>query len=399
MGCFIREERDTLISQPFPPHVRQATDASLNKRVRELLKGKCPDNPRSGYAWPLRSLLDRTVRVTAGMGLQHTSTCAVYTPFLYDIAIDAVDDRVEEDGYFNRASIGLLCWAEDVENQHLFQVVGLDANSAFHCDRWGLELHGRNPTKGTYVPSDRTPGKRSNGKRRQDFPNTSVGRPPHSSSASSSSSDPRGPIADVNGQSRGEASSSNYVHPPTASVLTPPVSITDPHLILSRRVPRLLKSKRSWRSVSEILNYCMDPTKPEECKSVAAYLRSCARVGYISPHDLDAIEHATCHGLIFWANLAINKPHFATFGIPERQTPVSLMIDQHPGDNYCLSCRWDTRLPPPVPQLGGRAIVRRRLPRCINLSIDRSPRLQATVLFLRQVCLFGPDYPIIDTLW
>jgi len=305
MGSFIREERDTLISQPFPPHVRQATDALLNQRVPELLKGKCPDNPRSGYAWPLRSLLDRTVRVTAGMGLQHTSTCAVYTRSLYDIAINAVNYRVEEDGYFNMASVGLLRWAEDVEIQHLFRVVGLDANSAFHCDRWGLELHGRNPTKGTYVPADRTPGERSNGKRRQDFPNPSVGCSPHFSSASSSSSDPRGPIADVNGQSRGEVSSSNYVHPPPASVSTPPVSITNPHLILSRRVPRLLKSKRSWRSVSEILNYCMDPIKPDECKSLAAYLRSCARVGYISPHDLDAIEHATCHGLIYWANLII----------------------------------------------------------------------------------------------
>jgi len=312
------------------------------------------------------------VRVTAGMGLQDRSTCAVFSRLLYDIAINAVNYRVEEDGHFNMASVGLLRWAEDVENQHLFRVVGLDANSAFHCDRWGLESPGRNPTKGTYVPVDRAPGERSNGKRRQDFPNPSVGRSPHFSSASSSSSDPREPIADGKGQSRGEASSSNYVHPPPASVAAPPVSTTIPHLILSRRVPRLLESKRSWWSVSDILNYSMDPTNPEECKSLTAYLHSCARVGYISPKDADAIEHATCSGLIDWANLAINKPRFATLGIPARQDPVSLMIDQHPGDNYFLSCHWDTPLSPPVPQLVGRALVRRRLPRFIDLATDRS---------------------------
>jgi len=99
----------------------------------------------------------------------------------------------------------------------------------------------------------------------------------------------------------------------------------------------------------------------------------CSRVGYIPSHDLDAIEHATCHGLIAWANLAINKPHFATLGILARQDPVSLLIDQHPGDNYFLSWLWDTPLPPPVPQLGGRAIVRRNLPRLIDLTPDRSP--------------------------
>jgi len=101
MESFIGEERDTLISQPFLPHVRHAADALLNQRVRALLKGKCPDNPWSGYAWPLRSLLDRTVRVTAGMDLQDRSTCAVFSRLLYDIAINAVNYRVEEDGYFN----------------------------------------------------------------------------------------------------------------------------------------------------------------------------------------------------------------------------------------------------------------------------------------------------------
>jgi len=71
------------------------------------------------------------------------------------------------------------------------------------------------------------------------------------------------------------------------------------------------------------------------------------------------------------SHLAINKPHFATLGIPAKEDPVSLLIDQHPGDNYFLSWRWDTPLPPPVVQPGGRAVVR-RLPRLINLSTDRS---------------------------
>jgi len=66
----------------------------------------------------------------------------------------------------------------------------------------------------------------------------------------------------------------------------------------------------------------------------------------------------------------MNKPHFATLSIPARQDPVSLLIDQHPGDNYFLSGRWGTPLPPPVVQPGGRAIVR-RLPRLIDLGPDR----------------------------
>ena len=208
--------------------------------------------------------------------------CAVFARFLYDVTINAVDYQVEEDGHFNRASVGLLRWAEDVENQHqhFFRVINLDANSAFHCDRWGLELPGRNPTKGTYAS-----GERSNGKRRQDFPNPSASHSPHFSSASSSSSDPRGPIADVNEQSRGEASSSNYAHPSPASISTPSWLLpgTHPHHILSRRVPTLLKSQRSWRSVSEILNHFMDLTKPEECQSLVTYLRSCALELVTSP--------------------------------------------------------------------------------------------------------------------
>jgi len=136
MECFMRDERDTLISQPFPLHVRHAAGAKLRQYVQTLLEDRCPDG--SGYAWPLRSLLDRTVRTTASMDLQHISTRAVYTRFLYDIAIDAVSYQVDEDNRFNVASVGLLRWAESVENRHLFRVVQLDANSEFHCDRWGL---------------------------------------------------------------------------------------------------------------------------------------------------------------------------------------------------------------------------------------------------------------------
>jgi len=187
------------------------------------------------------------------------------------------------------------------------------------------------------------------------------------------------------GLSRGEASSSNSVHPPPASVSTPPVFITSPpgvspcpNQILGRRILRLLKSRKSWWSVSECLNYCycMDTTNPEECKSFTSYFRACAQVGYIPHNDIDALEHATCSGLIAWANFPVNKPLFATFSFPAtRQTPVSLMIDQHPGDNYFLSCHWHSPLPPPVPQIpgtGGRALVRRRLPRLIDLSTNRS---------------------------
>jgi len=206
------DERDTLISQPFPPHVKYAAGARLSQYVQALLEAKCPDTQQSGYTWPLRSLLNRTVRMTASMDLQHISTRAVYTRFLYDIATDAVSYRVDEDRQFNVDSVGLLRWAESVENQHLFQVVRLDAHAELHCDRWGLELTGKSPSKGTYDPAVQARGERSSAKRRsRDFPNHSVGRSPQFSSASSSSSDPREPIADVNGQSRGGASSSNFV--------------------------------------------------------------------------------------------------------------------------------------------------------------------------------------------
>jgi len=119
----------------------------------------------------------------------------------------------------------------------------------------------------------------------------------------------------------------------------------------------LLKSQKKWRSVSELLDHFLDYTQPEECNGLVTYLRSIAQVGHIPSHDLDALDHATCHGFIAWANLAMNKPHFATMSIPARHDPVSLLIDQHPGDNYFLSWRWGTPLPPPVVQPGGRAVV------------------------------------------
>jgi len=54
MECFMRDERDTLISQPFPLHVRHAAGAKLRQYVQTLLEDRCPDG--GGYAWPLRSL-------------------------------------------------------------------------------------------------------------------------------------------------------------------------------------------------------------------------------------------------------------------------------------------------------------------------------------------------------
>jgi len=149
---------------------------------------------------------------------------------------------------------------------------------------------------------------------------------------------------------------------------------THPNLIISRRVPTLLRSQKKWRSVSELLAHFLDYTQPEECNGLVTYLRSLARVGYIHPDRVDALDHATCNGFIAWANLAINQRCIATLGIPASEAPVSLLIDEHPGDNYFLSWRWgaaDTPLPPPVVVPGGRAIVR-RLPRLINLSTDRS---------------------------
>jgi len=238
-----------------------------------------------------------------------------------------------------------------------------------------LELNGKSPAKGTSAPAGRVQKDRSNGKRRKDFPSSSVRPSPPFSSASSSSSDPRGPVADINGHRWGEAFS-NFVQPPPIGVSKPAWLFpgTHPNLILSQRVPTLLKSQKIWRSVSELLAHFLDYTQPEECNGLVAYLRSIARVGYIHPDRVDALDHATCNGLIAWANLAINQRCFATLGIPAKEDPVSLLIDQHPGDNYFLSWRWgaaDTPLPPPVVVSGGRAIVR-RLPRLINLSTDRS---------------------------
>jgi len=336
MECFMRDERDTLISQPFPLHVRHAAGAKLRQYVQTLLEDRCPDG--GGYAWPLRSLLDRTVRTTASMDLQHISTRAVYTRFLYDVAIDAVSFQVDEDNRFNVASAGLLCWAESVENRHLFRIVQLDANSDFHCDRWGLELNGKSPAKGTSAPAGRVQGERSNGKRRKDFPNSSVRPSPTFSSASSLTPGPRGPIADVNGHRWGEESF-NFVQPPPIRVSKPAWHFpgTHPNLIISRRVPTLLRSQKKWRSVSELLAHFLDYTQPEECNGLVTYLRSISRVGYIHPDRVDALDHATCNGFIAWANLAINQRCIATLGIPASEAPVSLLIDQHPGDHYFLS--------------------------------------------------------------
>jgi len=217
-----------------------------------------------------------------------------------------------------------------------------------------------NHTKGTHVPVDQTQGERSNGKRHQDFPNSSFDRPPYFSSISSSSSDPpppRAPIAGVSGLSRGEASSSNSVPPPPASVLTPPVSSTCPHHLLRQIVPRLLRTRESWWTVNEILYFCNDRNNPEEWESLTTYLHKCAQVG-ISPDRPLAFERATILGFIAWAGFAINNPLIATFNAPARQPPVS------PGDIFFLSCHW-----PPAP--GGRALIKGRLPRPIDLSTDR----------------------------
>jgi len=117
---FTSDEVDTLISQPFPPHVRAAVDEHLNTRVLELLRSICPDNPRHGFAWPLRSILGRTVRTKRDMGLHQLNNCAVISRFLFDITDNAVNHRLEKDGYYNKSSRGLLRWAENVDHKHLF---------------------------------------------------------------------------------------------------------------------------------------------------------------------------------------------------------------------------------------------------------------------------------------
>jgi len=221
MGAFLVDEQDTLISQPWPPHYRAAAGEILNRRVLELLRDPCPDNSMKGHTWPLKSILKRTVYVTEGMNLQDRSQCAVLSRFLYDAIDHIIDSQVHK---YDLISVSLLRWATRYAHQHLFRLVGIFTDSKAHCDRWGLELPGMAPSKRTYVPEAR-----SGGKRRQEVPNSSFGRSPHFSSASSSSSDPpppREPIADFRnkGQSRGEASSSNSVHPPPASDSTPPIS-------------------------------------------------------------------------------------------------------------------------------------------------------------------------------
>jgi len=120
LEAFTSDEVDTLISQPFPPHARAAVEELLNTRVLELIRGVCSDNPWNGFAWPLRSILDRTVRTKRDMSLHQINTCAVISRFLYDITNNAVNHRVEEDVYYNMSSVGLLRWAENIDHHHLF---------------------------------------------------------------------------------------------------------------------------------------------------------------------------------------------------------------------------------------------------------------------------------------
>jgi len=421
MEAFLVDERDTLISQPWPPHYRAAAGAILNRRVLELLCDPCPDNPRRGHTWPLRSILDRTVYVTKGMNLQERSQCAVLSRYLYDITDGIIDSQVPKD---ELVSVGLLLWATKSPRQHLFRLVSIFTNSKLHRNKWGLELPGITRTKETYVPEAR-----SSGKRRQDSSDPSFGSSPHFTSASSSSSDPpppprprfndrrqsRGKASSSNsvdppppqepmvmdkGLSRGEASSSNSVHPPPASGSTPPVSSGSIPSILNQiptfppgvdpckdavaiprsKVFKLLetpsaKHKHSyeyWRSIAAILGHCMDSTNPAKCKFLATYLHACTGVDHLSPNNEDAIEHTACVELTAWADLPCNKYLLTSFQFHATQTPASL-LDHHPGDNYYLSLasHYLATSPPSPPntQFDGRALVQRSLPRLIDLSI------------------------------
>jgi len=291
MGAFLVDEQDTLISQPWPPHYKAAAGEILNTRVLELLRGPCPDNPKKGHTWPLRSILEleRTVYVMEGMNLQDRSQCAVLSRVLCDAIDPIIDSHVHEDYLI---SVSLLRWATRYAHQHLFRLVGIFTDSKAHCDKWGLELPGMAPTKRTYVLEAG-----SGGKRHQESTNSSFDRSPHLSSASSSSDPPppREPTADLRnrGQSRGGASSSNSVHPRPASGSNPPVSSGsippslnqiptfppgvdpshDASAKLRSKVFELLrrpsaKHKHSleyWRSITAIIGHCMDSANPPEC--------------------------------------------------------------------------------------------------------------------------------------
>jgi len=123
---FLRDELDTVVSQSFPPNYRAVAKAKLSKFVWTLLKGKCPDTEwfgQGGRVWPLRMILERTVRITGAMDLQEVSARAVYTRLLYDHATDTVNYPIDEDKKFKVASVGLLLWAENSENQRNFLIV------------------------------------------------------------------------------------------------------------------------------------------------------------------------------------------------------------------------------------------------------------------------------------
>jgi len=289
------------------------------------------------------------------MNLQDRSQCAVLSRLLYDAIDPIIDSQVHKDYLI---SVSLLRWATRYAHQHLFRLVGIFTDSKAHCDKWGLELPGMAPTKRTYVPEAG-----SGGERHQESPNSSFGRSLHFSSASSSSSDPpppREPTADLRnkGQSRGEASSSNSVHPRPVSDSTPPVSSgsipptlnqiptfqpgVDPSpeasAKLCSKVFELLKrpsakhkhSLEYWRSITAIIGHCMDSTNPPECKFLATYLHTCAGANHVSPNNEDAIEHIACLGLIAWADFPGNKYLLTFFQFRATQIPASL-LDHHPG--------------------------------------------------------------------
>jgi len=137
----------------------------------------------------------------------------------------------------------------------------------------------------------------------------------------------------------------------------------------------LAKHKRTyayWWSITEIVGHCMDSTNPAQCKYLATYLHACAGADHFSPNDEDAIEHTACVGLIAWTDIPSNKSLFTSFQFYATQTPASL-LDHHPGDNYYISfaSHYSATSPPSPPsqQSDGRTLVRRSLPRLIDLSI------------------------------
>jgi len=170
---------------------------------------------------------------------------------------------------------------------------------------------------------------------------------------------PHEPMA-VNGLSRGEASS--FLLSKVFDLLDTPSA-------------RHSGTCEYWWSITQVLRHCMDELNsgecdPTGCKKIATYLRVCAGVHQVPSHDEDAIEHTACLGLIAWVNHACNKDLFISFLFHATQTPASL-LDHHPGDNYylALASHYSTSPPaPPNPQFDGMALVRRGLPKLIDLS-------------------------------